>query len=454
MILSVTRRQWAFLSACETEVLFGGAAGGGKSYGQLADAMVFALRYPGSKQLLLRRTFPELEKSLVRQSLSLFPHEIYKYNATGHVGRFANGSLLDFGYLATENDVFQYQSAEYDVIRFDELTHFTESQYLYLISRVRGANGFPKQVKSSTNPGGIGHVWVKRRFVDPAPPDTPFAASGSTRVFLPAKIEDNHFLMQADPDYKQRLSLLPAARQKALLYGVWDLFEGQFFDEFDREKHVVAPFVIPKAWRRYRVLDYGFDRLACYLVAIAPDGCCYVYRELCRSGLAIWQAAEAMEAMRGTDEVYLTLAPPDLFARSQESGRSRADIFAENGVPFVKTSNDRAAGWMALKELLRVGADGKPRLQIFSTCTELIACLPQLQIDTQNPSDTLREPHAITHAPDALRYFAVYHTAPQQEQAPRPSLAAQGWRPDQWEDYLRADAAERARLCENFGGTR
>ena len=121
-VFAVTEKQLAFLRADATEVLFGGAAGGGKSYGQLVDAMRYALRYPGSKQLVLRRTYAELEKSLIRVSLGLFPREIYSYNATGHVGRFKNGSLLDFGYCAGENDVFQYQSAEYEVIRFDELT--------------------------------------------------------------------------------------------------------------------------------------------------------------------------------------------------------------------------------------------------------------------------------------------------------------------------------------------
>ncbi len=156
--LAVTKKQKAFIDAVESEVLFGGAAGGGKSYGQVVDALLFALKYPGSKQLILRRTYAELDKSLIRLALALYPREIFTLNSSSHTGRFKNGSLLDFGYCAAENDVYQYQSAEYDAVRFDELTHFTESQYLYLISRVRGANSFPKQIKSSTNPGGVGHA--------------------------------------------------------------------------------------------------------------------------------------------------------------------------------------------------------------------------------------------------------------------------------------------------------
>ena len=153
MDIEITKKQQRFINATATEVLFGGSAGGGKSYGQIVDALLFALKYPGSKQLLLRRTFSELDKSIIRTSLMLYPREIYSYNSSSHTGRFINGSIIDFGYCANENDVNQYQSAEYDVIRFDELTHFTEFQYIYLISRIRGSNGFPKQIKCSTNPG-------------------------------------------------------------------------------------------------------------------------------------------------------------------------------------------------------------------------------------------------------------------------------------------------------------
>ena len=207
--LSVTERQAAFLSAEAGEVLFGGAAGGGKSYGQLIDALLYALKYPGSKQLILRRTYAELEKSLIRVSQGLYPRSVYSYNASAHVGRFRNGSLIDFGYSAIESDVFQYQSAEYDVIRFDELTHFTEFQYLYMLSRLRGANGYPKQVKSSTNPGGIGHAWVKARFVDPAPPGETIMGDSGTRLYLPSRIDDNPFLAEGDPGISGVCSRFP-----------------------------------------------------------------------------------------------------------------------------------------------------------------------------------------------------------------------------------------------------
>lgn len=278
--LMATKRQRDFMEAEAEEVLFGGAAGGGKSFGQLLDALVYALRYPGSKQLILRRSYAELEKSLIRVSLGLYPADLYSYNSTSHVGRFVNGSLIDFGYCAVENDVFRYQSAEYDVIRFDELTHFDEFQYLYMLSRLRGTNGYPKQIKSTTNPGGIGHLWVKERFIDPSPPDTVFfAEGGSSRLYLPSRIDDNRFLAEGDPGYKTRLLALPESQRKALLDGDWNLFEGRFFSEFSYERHTVDPFAVPPHWRKYRTVDYGLDRLACLWIAIDPDGNAYVYRE-------------------------------------------------------------------------------------------------------------------------------------------------------------------------------
>lgn len=448
--LTVTRKQKAFIDAKESEVLFGGAAGGGKSYGQVVDALLFALRYPGSKQLILRRSFAELHKSLIRVALSLYPRGIFSFNSSTHTGRFSNGSCIDFGYCATENDVYQYQSAEYDCVRFDELTHFTEAQYIYLISRVRGANGYPKQIKSSTNPGGVGHSWVKARFVDPAERGAPFIGEdGMSRIFIPSLLDENIFLREGDPKYRERLLALPEREQRALLFGEWDIFEGQYFGEFRRDLHVVAPFEIPLSWRRYRTLDYGLDRLAVLWIALSPGGRVFVYRELCESGLAISEAARKIaEASPTEEDIYATLAPPDLWARSQETGKTKASIFAENGVSFTKTSNNRECGWLAVKELLALDGEGVPRIGIFSSCTELIKCLPALTIDKLRPTDCALEPHEITHAPDALRGFAIFHTRPAEEKLPRRQAI---WTPDMWEDYRTADEAGKQYLKRKYG---
>lgn len=446
--LKITKKQKEFIEATESEVLFGGAAGGGKSFGQIVDALLFALKYPHSRQLILRRTFPELDKSLIRTSLALFPRKLYTFNASNHVGKFKNGSTVDFGYCGSENDVYQYQSAEYDVIRFDELTHFTENQYIYLISRVRGANDFPKQIKSSTNPGGTGHTWVKKRFIDPSPPAKSFVGiDGIDRIFIPSMLDDNRFLSERDPGYKTRLLALPERERRALLHGDWNIFEGQYFDEFNERIHVCEPFEIPPHWRKYRTVDYGLDRLACLWIAISPDGVCYVYREYCESSLPISVAAEEItKRTPAGEDIYATLAPPDLFGRSQESGKSKSEIFFSHGVSFTKTSNDRECGWLAVKELLRTDGKGV-RLKIFSFCRELIKCLPALQIDKLRPSDCANEPHEITHAPDALRGFAIYHTRP----AEKKSKDQKSWSADMWEDYYGSDAAGKKYLKEKYG---
>lgn len=394
------------------ETLFGGAAGGGKSHGQLLDALRFAVCYPGSRQLMLRRTMPELERSLVPASLRLFPQSVASYKVSDHLWQFKNGSTLEFGYCDAESDVTKYQSAEYDVLRFDELTHFTESQFTYLISRVRGANPFPKQVKSTTNPGGVGHQWVKARYIDPMPPGTQTEFDGGSRLFLPARLKDNPFLRRADAGYEKRLRLLSVRDRRALLDGVWELDEGRYFSEFSPELHVVKPHAIPRDWRRYLTIDYGLDMLAALWIAQSPDGYSIVYRELYQSGLIISEAAAAMLACEPSDEqIDCRLAPPDLWNRRQETGKSAVELFADCGLDFDKSCNERVAGWLALHELLAPRKDEqglpRPRLTIFDTCRNLIRTLPALQHDARNPSDVANTPHELTHAPDALRGYAA-----------------------------------------------
>lgn len=399
------------MNATQTEVLYGGAAGGGKSYAQLLDALIYACKYRKSKQLILRRTFPELERSLIRVSRELYPKELATYNEAKHVWRFKNGSLIEFGYCQQESDVTQYQSAEYDTIRFDELTHFTEYMYLYLFSRLRGANTFPKQIKSSTNPGGVGHVWVKERFIDPAPPLTEIKSSEGTRIFIPAKVQENKFLMESDPGYIRTLDNLPENERKALRDGEWNLFEGRFFTEWDPAIHIMKPFAIPKEWRRVFVMDYGLDMLAGYWIALDYVGNAYVYREVYQSNLIISSAAALIKELSGTDKLEDLCAPPDLWNRRQETGRSVADIFAENGIYLRKVNNGREQGWLDLREWLKVVPDEtgarSARLRIFENCRNIIRCLPAVQYDPKNPNDIANDPHELTHGPDALRYFAA-----------------------------------------------
>lgn len=421
--LQVTQTQKAFLDARADEILFGGAAGGGKSYAQLIDALLYALRCPGSKQLVLRRTYPDLERSLILEHLKFYPQGVYRYSGTAHRGAFANGSTIEFGYCDHERDVYRYQGAEYDTIRFDELTHFTESMYLYLHSRLRGANRWPKQIKSTANPGGVGHAWVKARFIDGAPPGRVRPGPAGSRLFLPSRVQDNPFLMEKDPGYLRRLENLPENERRALLLGEWDLFEGQYFHEFRRGVHTCRPFRVPAHWRRYVSIDYGLDMLAALWVAVDEQGRAVVYRELYEGrdngrgaggrGHIVSAAARRLLEVNGGEPVYAWLGPPDLWNRNRDTGRSTAELFAQAGIPLAATSNARVDGWRAVREWLAVdGACGQAALRVFDTCTELIRTLPALQYDPLRPEDAAREPHELTHAPDALRGFCVQRAAP------------------------------------------
>lgn len=418
MEVSITKKQQAFIDSQAFETLFGGAAGGGKSYGQLVDGLLYALKYPKSKQIIFRSTFADLEKSLIRTSMDLYPLSIADYNSSKHTWKFKNGSIVDFGYIQYEKDVYQYQSAEYDVIRFDELTHFTEFMYTYMISRCRGANPYPKCIKSSTNPGGVGHNWVKERFIDIGAPNVIHTCKletgeTTTRIFIPSLVQDNKFMLTYDPDYIKRLDALPEKERRALKYGDWDIFDGQFFTEFKREIHVIEPFEIPKDWYIYFVMDYGLDKLAGYWIAVDYNNNAYVFREVYESNLLVSQARDKIKEMTN-EQIYLYLAPPDLWNRHKETGKSTADIFEEGDITLYKTNNDRIQGWLQMKEWLKPYKDEQgcmtARLKIFNTCKNLIRCLPQIQHDEKRVGDIANEPHELTHSVDAIRGFCVYWT--------------------------------------------
>lgn len=414
MRIEVTRRQLDFIQAGADEVLFGGAAGGGKSYGQIIDALVTALRYNGSRQLILRRTMPELERTLIRSALAQYPKDRCSHLVTMRTMAFCNGSTIEFGYCNHEKDVYRYQSAEYDVIRFDELTHFTRHMYTYLMSRLRGTGDCPKQMKSSTNPGNVGHSWVKDRFVDIGPADTVHETDTGSRIFLPAKLDDNGFLMRRDPDYKKRLLNLDDEERKALLEGSWDITDGCYFNEWRRDIHVMNDFELPDHWPVYFTMDYGLDMLAGYWIAVDPNGRAYVFRELYEGGHIISQAARRITEMT-REPVREYLAPPDLWNRRQESGRSAAELFLDHGIALTKTPAARVAGWLELKEWLKPFVDetGQPtaRMVFFENCANAIRTIPAIRHDETNPSDCAGTPHELTHAPDALRYFVASRVA-------------------------------------------
>ncbi len=412
LTIQLTKKQHQFLESGAFETLFGGAAGGGKSYAQIVDSLVYAIKYPKSKQILFRRTLVELEKSLLRCAMEVYPRGIYAYRESKHTFEFLNGSVVDFGYIGQESDVWKYQSSEYDVVRFDELTHFSESMYIYMLSRVRGANDFPKGVKSTTNPGGVGHDFVRKRFVDVGEWGKEIQTETGTRIFIPSLVFENKFLMEKDPGYIQRLENLSEKDKQALLYGNWDIFEGRFFPEFSRDLHVCNAFEIPTEMRRFCVFDYGLDMLACYFIALDSFSNCFVFKEIYKSGLIISDAAELIKQSAKNMEIEAYIAPPDMWNRNRESGQSVAGIFNKYGITLQKTNARRDVGWFELKELLKPQLDEfgnqTPRLKIFSCCTNLIRCLGNILVDKTKAFDCANTPHELTHSVDAIRYFASF----------------------------------------------
>lgn len=447
------------------EVCYGGAAGGGKTFVQCADALSYAAKYEGSKQLVLRKTFPELEKNIVRQSLEIFPQKPFaKYNSTKHLWTFANGSIIEFGYLARENDVYLYQGSEWDVIRVDEATHFPFSSIDYLRSRVRGTKEYPRSMKFSTNPGNVGHLWVKSRYVDPVPPFHVFRGSDkTTRLYIPSTVYDNKALMEKDPGYIRRLEAMQDENQRQmLLHGNWNIAAGAFFNEFDRRYHVVEPFDIirDKNVKLYRSIDYGLDMLACLWYAelppssVNPHGSVFVYRELCVPDKTISEAAQLIrEATPPGESIICTYAPPDVISnRDRVTGRNQGDMFAQSGLALTKANNDRKAGWIAVKEFLKLREGGRSILKIFSTCTNLIKHLPMLIHDDKNYGDVKTEPHIITHAPDSLRYFCIqWHTdKPIKETEDEERRVA--YPSDMLADYRRSSPKVRLEIEKMMGG--
>lgn len=407
-------KQEEFLTSKERYIAYGGARGGGKSWALRFKLTLLCLKQPGIRCLLIRRTYAELYENHIRELKKTIPDVIACYKSTDKAFEFSNGSVLKLGYCDRDDDVDQYQGQQYDIIAFDEATQLTEYQFQTLKGALRGANNFPKHMFLTCNPGGVGHSWVKRLFIDRAyRPEE----DGNDYRFIPATLYDNKHLLNSDPDYEKNLLSLPEDIRAAWLYGRWDIFDGQFFREFDKSIHCTEPFDIPKEWYRYRAFDYGLDMLACLWIAVDTQGSAYVYRELNMPNLIVSEAAAKILEATGKDEkIEETYCPPDLWSRQRDSGKSAVEILRENGLDVIRASNDRVQGWLQVKEYLKPQARRDiitgnesvySRLCIMKNCKELIRNIPLLQYDSQNTNDAATQPHDITHNTDALRYFCI-----------------------------------------------
>ncbi len=396
-------KQVEFFESKSRFTAYGGARGGGKSWAMRTKLVLLALANDGVQILLLRRTLGELRENHLIPLLKLLK-DVARYSASDKEFIFANGSRLKLGYCDDENDVLQFQGQAYDVIGMEEATHFTETQYLCLTesNRVSGqtVKPFKPRMYLTCNPGGVGHDWVKRLFVDR------IYRKGETPedyTFIKSLVFDNKFLMTRDPDYVRTLMSLPPARMRAMLYGDWDAFEGAFFPEFDREKHVVSTLSIPREWQRFRAIDYGLDMTCCLWLAVDSTGRVYVYRELYQKNLILSDAARTIDAMTGnTEEIRYTVASPDLWNRRQDSGKSGFEILSQNGLSgLIRADNRRVTGWRVTREYL---SGDEPRLIISADCQNLVRTLPLLRFDEHQREDVCSTPHELTHAPEALRY--------------------------------------------------
>src|SRR2546425_286819 len=436
--------------------LFGGAAGPGKTKALLWEAIRQALEVAGCDTLLLRRTYPELESSLLTYFRRDVPRALYKsYSESKHLVTWKNGSITRFGYCRNENDVYQYQGAEFLFIGIDELTHFTMKQWQFLTSRNRcSVPGSFCNMAGATNPGNIGHAWVKALWVDKQPP------SGFERGdlynsrdydFIRARIDDNPIYAN-DVEYRRTLEALPEHLRRAFLDGDWNVFAGQYFDIFDIGRHTARPeeFRLEPWWPRWISIDWGFQHPSAVYwhtsvheprhavissearnlsssYGSAREGRdpsvpsrferagsmtprdddahrIATYREFVQNGLSPRMLAQAIAERSGRENIREIYLSPDAFAhRTAEASIAEqlGDVLVANGLPRpAPADDDRVGGWQWMYQLLESDS-----WVIAENCAKLIECLPQLVRDDRRVED-IRKVEGDDPA-DAARYGLV-----------------------------------------------
>lgn len=416
------QKQAAFMLDRHKIIAFGGARGGGKSWAVRKKAVLGALRYKGLKILIVRRTYPELRENHIVPLLAEL-RGVAKYNDKNKEFRFPNGSKIRFGYCANENDVFQYQGQEVDWLFLDEATQLTETQYIALTACVRGVNDFPKRIYVTCNPGGVGMAWVKRLFIDRRYNDGERAEDYS---FIQSLVTDNVALMQSDPDYIRKLDALPEKLRRAWRYGDWNVWDGQFFEEFrdipahytDRiGTHIIAPFRIPREWKMYRSFDFGYAKpFSCAWWAVDYDGRLYRILELygctaeANTGVKwapdkIFTEIARMERehsmLKGRE--IIGVADPSIWDGSR--GESIAETAQRCGVYFTPGDNRRIPGWMQVHYRLAFDESGIPMMYVFNTCKGFIRTMPLLQYDAVRPEDL--DTTGEDHIADEVRYMCM-----------------------------------------------
>lgn len=433
-------------------LLYGGAAGGGKSELLAYHVHQLSLMYPGHRSLLIRTSLPELRRSLIIRTQVRYSQVDVDatLRSVDNVKAwwYGNGSIIEYGYCARDEDVGQFMSAEYDFIGFDEATQFTPYQMLMISGRLRtskrmAAAGVRTHVMFATNPGDRGHTFLYQMLVGPTqygkfavvydvsngfedPPivrlvELPDDLEELQKLeiehdpndhlvvaFVPSTVVDNPHI---DPTYKKHLSMLPETERRQKLLGDWDTFTGQYFVEFQRNIHVIPPFPIPPSWQKFRGIDFGTaNPFCCLWGALDPsDGTMYIYREAYAKGLTAAEQARHIKKLsvdhENNDEYFsMSVGDPSMFNNTAGTGTTVAGQYQTNGVIITKAKNQRVGGWQNTRRYLAPSpTDQVIRLKVFDNCVNLIRTLPMMRHDRTNPEDldTKDEDHAV----DALRYL-------------------------------------------------
>jgi len=421
--------QTEFLAAGEREVLYGGSAGGGKSFAMLADPLRY-MGHPAFSGLLLRHTTEEL-RELIFKSQELYPKvwKGIKWSERKMQWVAPSGARLWMSYLDRDDDVMRYQGLAFSWIGFDELTQWaTPFAWNYMRSRLRStASDLPIFMRATTNPGGVGHHWVKKMFIDPAPYGKAFDAtdietgeilkypaghpkSGKSlfkRRFIPARLSDNPYLSESG-DYEAMLLSLPEQQRRQLLEGDWDIKEGAAFTEFDRTVHVIDPYSIPNNWVKFRACDYGYGSYSGVIwFAVSPAEQLIVYRELYVSKVLATDLADMiLEAEAGDGNIKYGVLDSSLWHKRGDTGPSLAEQMISRGCrwrPSDRSKGSRVAGKNEVHRRLQIDEfTDEPRLVFFNTCTNIVSQLPSIPLDKKNPEDV--DTKAEDHLYDALRY--------------------------------------------------
>lgn len=459
-------KQMAFNESVENFpiTLFGGAKGGGKSAGLRKILLSRRFKYPGSSGAIFRKTYPELEANHIRPIFEEYPGLRSHYNESKKILTLPKGSTLQFCHASSEKDLDLYQGREYNDLGIEEAGQWTETMFRRLMGSNRSSKpGIPARCALTANPGGTGHKWLKRLFIERRYNER---ERPDDYNFIQALVRDNAALLDNDPDYVRRLEAEPSETlRKAYLYGDWDIFAGQFFSEIRREVHFIKPFAIPPHWNRFGSYDYGFNHPAAFgWFATDEDGNVYLYRELIKAQLRVDQFATQVNQYAETKENPIW-AGWDCWVQKgvikEGTPPTIADEFMNHGLILKKATIDRIQGAAQVRKYLAwqnlPNGRNKPRFYIFDTCPISFDCLTRVEHDPNRIEDVLKidavdgDPMTGDDAYDMIRMGLMSRPAITDAIIPNHPIGSPKWYEKQAEDIWEKER-ERLESETNGGG--